>query len=138
MFLRFTKIVWSVIISSLAWPGMSMATRSSGSSPTESSKPLFQKSFFICGKARIRQNKKELVAKKSFTTLAEATIKAVAKDKMSDLYFLNKVLDIIPYELLCHHPYYESFTFRHSCSFCKASPMINFEEVWTIFFLLFP
>ena len=60
---------------------MSMATRSSGSSPTESSKPLFQKSFFICGKARIRQNKKELVAKKSFATLAEATIKAVAKDR---------------------------------------------------------
>ena len=105
-----------------------MATRSSRSSPTESSKPLFQTGYFKYGRARIRQNKKELVAKKTFTPWEKAKIKAAAKDEMSDFYFLNKVLHLIAYELLCHHPYYESFTFRSSCSFWKASPMIIFEE----------
>ena len=71
---------------------------------------------------------KELLAKKTFTPLTEATIKAAAKGKMSDFYFLNNVLDLMSYELLCHQPYYESFTFSHGCSFCKASPMIDFEE----------
>ena len=128
MFLRFTKTFSSVFISSLAQAGLSMATRSSRSSPTESSKPLFQTGYFKYGRARIRQNKKELVAKKTFTPWEKAKIKAAAKDEMSDFYFLNKVLHLIAYELLCHHPYYESFTFRSSCSFWKASPMIIFEE----------
>ena len=58
-----------------------MATRSSRSSHTDSSKPLFPNSYFICGKTRIPQNKKELVAKKNFTPLAEATTKSTDKDK---------------------------------------------------------
>ena len=105
-----------------------MATKSSKSSPTESSKPLFPNSYFICERTRIRQNKKELVVKKTFTPWEKAIIKAAAKDKMSNFYFLNKVLHLVAYGLLCHHPYYGSFTFSNSCSFWKASPIISFEE----------
>ena len=68
------------------------------------------------------------MTKKTFTPWEQAIIKVSAKDKMSDFYFLNKVLHLIAYELLCHHSYYESFTFSNSCSFWKASPMINFEK----------
>ena len=95
LFLRFTKIFSSVIISYLAQTGLPMATRSSRSSPTKSSKPLFPNSYFICGRTRIRQNKKEWVAKKTFTSWGKATIKAAAKDKMSDFYLLDKVLHLI-------------------------------------------
>ena len=95
LFLRFTKIFSSVIISYLAQTGLPMATRSSRSSPTKSSKPLFPNSYFICGRTRIRQNKKEWVAKKAFTSWEKATIKAAAKDKMNDFYLLDKVLHLI-------------------------------------------
>ena len=47
---------------------------------------------------------------------------------MCDFYFQNKDLDLIAHELLCHGPYYKLFTLGYSCSFRKASPMINFEE----------
>ena len=109
-----------------------MAARSSRSSPTESSKPLFPNSYFICERTRTRQNKKELVAKKTFTLWEKATIKAATKDKMSDFYILNKVLHLIAYELLCHQSYYESFTFSNSCSLWKLLQWSTLRKLWTV------
>ena len=105
-----------------------MATRCSRSSPTESSKPLFPSSYFICGRTCIRQNKKELVAKKTFTPWEKATIKAAAKDKMSDFYFLNKALHLISLWVSLPSLLLWVITFSNTCGFWKATPMINFEE----------
>ena len=49
----------------------------------------FLKSCFICGKTHILQNEKDIVAKKIFTLLAEAAIKAATKE-MCNFYFQNK------------------------------------------------
>ena len=65
---------------------------------------------------------------KILTLLAEATIKAAAKDKVYDFYFQNKDLELVAHELLCRLSCYRSFTLSYNCNFLKA-PLINFEEV---------
>ena len=71
-----------------------MATRRSlRSSSINSSKPPFPNNCSICGKTHIQQNKKDILAKRIFTLLAEATVKSAAKDKMCDFYFQNKVIE---------------------------------------------
>ena len=68
---------------------------------------------------------KRTVAKKTLTLLAKATIKVAANDTMYDFYFQSKDSSL---SSLMSFFVYKSFTLGYSCSFRKASPMINFEE----------
>lgn len=43
------------------------------------------------------------MAKKILALLAEAVKRATVKDKMCDLYFRNKDLDLVAHELLSRH-----------------------------------
>ena len=68
---------------------------------------------------------KRIAAQNILTLLAKATIKVVANDTMCDFYFQSKDSSL---SSLMSFFVYRSFTLGYSCSFRKASPMINFEE----------
>lgn len=60
----------------------------------------------------------------------ESVTEAISYNKRSTLssfYFQNKDIDLITHEPHCHHLCYKSFAHSYSCSFPKASRMINFE-----------
>ena len=68
------------------------------------------------------------MAKKIFTLLAEATIKAATKAKICNFIFPKQDLNIVAHELLCHQLCYKSCTLGYRCSFRKASLIINFQK----------
>ena len=95
------KVHEDFIVCLLAQPGSSMVTRrSSRSSSTGSTKPLFPNSCFICGRHTFSKTKR-IVARKILTLLAKATVMGAANDKMCDFYFQSKDLDLIAHDLLC-------------------------------------
>ena len=88
-------------------------------------------------KCAIQRNKKDILAKENLSLSAEATINAAGKDRIYVIFFLEyKDRDLITHESHCHHLCYKSFTHSDSCSFPKASPMINPENASTYPLLL--
>ena len=130
MVFRLTKILSSAY---LAQPGPSMATRrSSRSSSANSSKPLFPNSCFICRKTCNQQNQKDIVAKNILTLLAEATIKAAAKDKTfkTQTLILSLMSFFVPTLAINY-----LFSAASAVVFEKPLEWPTLRKLWTILFL---
>ena len=110
----------------------SVATRrSSRSSFTDCNKPQFPSNCFICEKMHISETKRIFWPKKILLIAAEATIKSMARNQMRVVFISKTWILISSLWDHCHHLWYKSITHSNTCSFPKASTMINFENAFS-------
>lgn len=69
--------------------------------------------------------------KKILLIAAEATIKSMARNQMRVVFISKTWILISSLWDHCHHLWYKSITHSNTCSFPKASTMINFENAFS-------